>query len=156
MKARALVVVLFLAACGPHEPPCSFALDPAFTAEERAAFDRAAIAWSTATNGRAHVDFDAPWPPHDDHYVRRVDLPGNLAGRAYWHYGPLQLSVEQDHIDIDPSATAPHHLPWVIAHELGHHWGMGHSRHSDDLMHPLAAGQISERDARRFCNVHGC
>jgi hypothetical protein len=155
MKTSWLAAALFLVACGPHGPPCSFALDPAFTPDERWAFQQAADAWFMATNGRAEVDFDATWPADDEHYVVRKHLP-NKWGVAYWHYGPFELSKVQDHIAINADAIPLEHLPWTIAHEVFHHWGAGHSKDPNDLMHNPSANQISTNDAIRFCNIHGC
>src|SRR5690606_323536 len=116
--------------------------DPRFSAEERAAFVRAAEEWSRATHGSADASFDGEWPPDplNDHVIRRgaAGSLGKKRGMSYWHRPvagkrqPKEMVIVPDLVDLEV-------LHWVIAHELGHHWDLRHSRDQDDLMFETAA-----------------
>lgn len=157
-----IAALLFVSGCA-HGPPCQFSLDPAFTAEERAAFEIAAEAWYEATDGHAAVTFDGEWPPAplNDHIIRRVSpesLGGNC-GMSYWTEAPIG-ERQPSWIAIAPDALYPDHaadLPWTIAHELGHHWNLRHSQDPNDVMYKQSGDRgITANDVARFCERQGC
>ena len=153
-----LLIAMVTMGC-QHGPPCEFSLDPAFSEEERAAFILAASEWSKATKGHADASFDGEWPPDplNDHVIHRGE-PGSIGekrGMSYWHTPPAGERQPKE-IVIVPDLVDAEGLPWVIAHELGHHWDLRHSRNPDDLMYGSAARQISPRDVNRFCERQGC
>ncbi len=88
---------------------------------------------------RFRVELDMPYPNTRVHFVP-IDAPGTLATAT--RAGDITLNVKRDwfpgskrHGNYGPK----HRLVsfyWVVAHELGHVWGLAHSDRPDALMYP--------------------
>lgn len=96
--------------------------------------------WSALIGcNRFRVELDSPYPNTRINFTP-IDAPGTLATAT--RAGDITLNVRRDwfpgskrHGNYGPN----HHLVsfyWVVAHELGHVWGLAHSTSTDALMYP--------------------
>jgi len=102
---------------------------------------RAAVSdWSDLMGcNRFRVEMDSPYP-NTRIYFTPIETPGTLATAT--RAGDVTLNVRRDwfpgskrHGNYGPN----HRLVsfyWVVAHELGHVWGLAHSTSPDALMYP--------------------
>ncbi len=102
---------------------------------------RAAVSdWSALMGcNRFRVEMDSPYP-NTRIYFTPIETPGTLATAT--RAGDVTLNVRRDwfpgskhHGNYGPN----HRLVsfyWVVAHELGHVWGLAHSSSPDALMYP--------------------
>jgi len=105
-----------------------------------AALREAVDDWSALMGcNRFRVELDSPYPNTRIHFTP-IDTPGTLATAT--RAGDITLNVRRDwfpgskrHGNYGPN----HRLVsfyWVVAHELGHVWGLAHSTSPDALMYP--------------------
>jgi Matrixin len=102
---------------------------------------RAAVSdWSALMGcNRFRVEMDSPYP-NTRIYFTPIETPGTLATAT--RAGDVTLNVRRDwfpgskrHGNYGPSHRMVSFY-WVVAHELGHVWGLAHSTSPDALMYP--------------------
>jgi hypothetical protein len=96
--------------------------------------------WSALMGcNRFRVELDSPYPNTRISFTR-IDAPGTLATAT--RAGDITLNVRRDWFPGSKrhGNYGPHRrlvsFYWVVAHELGHVWGLAHSTSPDALMYP--------------------
>jgi hypothetical protein len=179
MNARAMVlalVMMVLTACGGSMTVHPIVwIDSSFTVDEMTEIDAGLTSWETSgVDVRferriiGHADIigaaldhpansifvaklhgthgaDCPTPP-------RADFDGNTAV-TYSDYGSSTICIDVDYADAHP-------IGWrgMVAHELGHVFGLSHDSHRDSVMFPIYVDQSAEvtcRDVQAFSAAWG-
>jgi len=96
--------------------------------------------WSALMGcNRLRVELDSPYP-NTRIYFTPIESPGTLATAT--RAGDITLNVRRDWFPGSKrhGNYGPNHrmvsFYWVVAHELGHVWGLAHSSRPDALMYP--------------------
>lgn len=125
-----LAFLILLAACAP-EPPTTFAIDPAFSAEQAETIRDVARAWCESS--RAFCPTEAAWGEAeapvklDPEYRRHGRPPGSAAFTDRW--APA-VWVNADH-----PALGDLHVFWrALGHEWGHLSGLDGHGHGREIM----------------------
>lgn len=151
------------------EFPCNLFVDSSFTDEELSMIIESVEAWEQATDNIASIKLTANFsidgatcsilPFHciirsleadleTQEAIKKINAP-SLVGWAD------NVSV---HIIVDRIDTSDKFIN-VVSHELGHHFGLGHSTSTSDIMYQspqLTRTPISEVDVKAFCCVNDC
>ncbi len=128
-----------------------FFVDERFSAEECQAIQSAADLWETSSHGALHVNlvFGARVDIRDTDRKVIVKTTRRAAENRFpewrgkgiaWHHtpqGPLDEELIAVYSDV---GTSPERMILAVAHEMGHHFGAGHSDDPSTLMYPTLEG----------------
>lgn len=175
MRKGLIIAALLALGCNAplHSFPCELYVDPSFTDAEALLIQEAVDEWSTATRGAVDMRLHQGVAPPLEHYIDHVTVTDRektklgYAGRPT--YGPLGMPTPAAGIEIYVKHIAraadsdynPYSYEVVfratVLHELGHHFGIPHSKDPMTLMYPkLQRNCITEADVATFCQLHSC
>lgn len=137
-----------VAACGPSTFPSkecgtTFAVSPAFSAEERVAIDRAMLRWNGIAEVRFCTRFSASKLPADysEPILEKIEYGGEiwqkLAKDFHGNVYGVHLTIPERIYVVDSLDPATFEI--VVLHELGHAHGLWHTD-SPAIMHAKLDG----------------
>lgn len=113
-----------------------------------ALYVRAFLLWTTYAN---IFDCGSVAPGSEDIDFHVGPLPAGVAGQAAWGFS---TGTGKAHCSITISPGAVGNFA-VMAHELGHCLGVGHSQRSDQLMSPYCCNPIGDDDIAAIRSIYG-
>lgn len=160
---RALALSALAIACSAHPLPeraCPLWIDAQFSPAERAQISAAIDDWARVTRGEARIV--EAGPARDIHPIRcltsvEADGTGNPAPLAGWIEATPSFDYSLPRAIYIVPERAGDLLRGVTLHEIGHHWGLGHSADPASTMHtPLTRDCISQDTVDAWCDLYSC
>lgn len=150
--------------------PCVLVIDDKFTNDERQSIDDAIHVWNDSTNGVAQVLLTSSnnVPFKDEHHhiysvlstdqatLNEEETFRKRTGKKDYKLLGFVDNASMIYIVVDRSDNDTRTS--VVMHELGHHFGLGHSNSTDDIMWPGRhnLSGLSSVDISAFCCVNEC
>lgn len=112
-----------------------------FAIEQQEAIMLAGSDWSEATSGRVTLRFVMV---DDDADIYPASVPGSDRAQQWSSTGAIEAEP-----DVEPD-----YLRLIIAHELGHSFGLGHVADVGQNMHPYSTATIAPADVEHFNRLY--